>query len=90
MSEMALLTAWLLTGNSLIQERIALYMTRWRSMQPITTGHTLRALGIEPGPCYSVLLSRLRTARLDGEVTSDAQEQALLQALIEEECHGKS
>lgn len=86
-SETALLTAWLLSDSAVIRERIARYMTEWRHIQPVTTGHTLRDLGVPPGPCYSVILKKLRKARLDGEISSDAEEQALLQTLIDEECH---
>ncbi|MAS36122.1 MAG: hypothetical protein CL610_19100 [Anaerolineaceae bacterium] len=86
MTEMALLTAWQLTDNSLIQARITQYMEAWRHIQPRTTGHDLRNLGLKPGPCYGIILQKLRTARLDGVIQTDEQENRLLNQLIEE-CH---
>jgi len=89
-NNMALLTAWLLTDNALIRERITRYMTEWRFVQLFTTGHDLRALEVPPGPCYSVILKKLRAARLDGEVTTADDEKRLLQRLIDEVCHDDS
>jgi tRNA nucleotidyltransferase (CCA-adding enzyme) len=57
----------------------------WRGVRQVTTGDDLRALGIPPGPAYSRVLHRLRNAWLDGEVKSYAEEQALVQKLIESE-----
>jgi tRNA nucleotidyltransferase (CCA-adding enzyme) len=57
----------------------------WRGVKPVTTGDDLRALGISPGPIYARILQRLRTAWLDDEVQSYAEERALLQRLIESE-----
>lgn len=87
LSEMALLTVWLLTDNALIRERITLYASRWQHIQPTVTGNTLRDMGIPPGPCYSVILSKVRIARLDGEIATAADELALLRKLIDDECN---
>ncbi len=91
-TDMALLTAWLLTDNPLISDRIRRYATEWRGIQPVTNGHTLRAMGVPPGPCYSLVLKRLRDARLDGETPTDADEQRLLRQLLNEEaeCHDRA
>ena len=40
--------------------------------------------GIKSGPCYAAILSRLRDARLDGDITTDADENRLLQTLVDE------
>jgi tRNA nucleotidyltransferase (CCA-adding enzyme) len=48
-----------------------------------TNGHSLRALGLEPGPQYRRILERLRAAWLDGEVSSAEQEDALLRILLD-------
>jgi tRNA nucleotidyltransferase (CCA-adding enzyme) len=85
-TEMALLTAWILSHNALTRERIQQYMTTWQFVQPTTTGHDLLAMGIEPGPCYRMILDKLRVARLDGTMSTDAQEKAALPALIAENC----
>ena len=90
LSEMALLTAWLLTDNALIRERITLYAEKWQHIQPTVTGDTLRQMGIEPGPCYGVILKKLRSAWLDSEIANTSDEQAMLHKLIGEECHDYS
>ncbi|MFZ5904176.1 MAG: CCA tRNA nucleotidyltransferase [Chloroflexota bacterium] len=59
------------------------YLARWRHIQPKTTGETLKARGVRPGPSYKRILTRLRAAWLDGEVKSAAQESALLEVLLQ-------
>jgi tRNA nucleotidyltransferase (CCA-adding enzyme) len=85
--EGALLAAWLIVEDVQIRERIERYAREWRQVKPITDGHTLRAAGLQPGPRFRTILDRLRAARLDGEITTDAEEQSLLQTLIEQEDH---
>ncbi|HEX2620953.1 MAG TPA: CBS domain-containing protein, partial [Phototrophicaceae bacterium] len=80
--DIALWAVWLVSKNKLMQEYIYRYLTTWQHIRPVTTGHTLKALGLLPGPRYRLILERLRTARLDGEVETDEQETALLQTLI--------
>ena len=80
----ALYVGWLLLRDSPIaQERLRLTIQRWRSIQPCTSGHDLRALGLSPGPSYKRILERLRGAWLDGDVQSCAAERALLRHLLE-------
>lgn len=65
-----------------VKERFDEYISKWRYVKPHTTGDHLKALGIEPGPRYAVILRRLRNAWLDGEVGTEADEKKLLNALI--------
>ncbi len=81
-TELALLSVWLVNDNRQIRERIQRYWTTWRHIHAVTTGYTLREIGLKPGPCYSLILSRLRDARLDGEVQDEASERVLLDRLI--------
>jgi tRNA nucleotidyltransferase (CCA-adding enzyme) len=82
--EAALLACWLLSEDKAVKTYIRRHWLEWRHIQPITNGHTLRARGLTPGPCYALILARLRQARLDDEVTSDADEVRLLESLIAE------
>jgi tRNA nucleotidyltransferase (CCA-adding enzyme) len=82
--DIALLAVWIAYGNLFVQNRIQQYATEWRHIRPKTDGHRLRAMGLPPGPCYRRLLSRLRMARLDGEVTDEAGELQLLDRLLGE------
>lgn len=63
-------------------ESVDQYLSRWRHVRPKTTGRDLLARGLPPGPVYQAILRRLREAWLDGEVTSDEEENALLEKLI--------
>ncbi len=81
--DLALFAAWLILEDGIARERIWQYANQWRDVRPATNGHTLRARGVEPGPCYAVILSRLRQARLDGEIIDDEAETRLLDSLLE-------
>lgn len=64
------------------REMLESYLSKWKHVQPITTGHDLKARGIPPGPKYKIMLRKLRTAWLDGEVTSAGEEIARLERLL--------
>jgi hypothetical protein len=63
------------------------YLTEWRNLKPYTTGYTLQQRGLEPGPRYAEILRQLRTAWLDGEVTTEEEEMKLLEKLLEGASH---
>jgi tRNA nucleotidyltransferase (CCA-adding enzyme) len=48
----------------------------------VADGHTLKALGLPPGPVYRQVLARLRAAWLDGQVESPQEEELLLKKII--------
>ena len=54
----------------------------FRSAQ--TTGDDLKSRGLQPGPRYKEILSALRTAWLDGVLTSKTEEEEMLKKLISE------
>ncbi|GAB4494913.1 MAG: CBS domain-containing protein [Anaerolineales bacterium] len=58
------------------------YALHWQHIHPKTTGETLKALGLPPGPPYQQLLWQLRAAWLDGELASENDEQAMLKTLL--------
>ena len=58
------------------------YQREWRSVRSALTGEDLREMGIKPGPQYAVLLDQLLAARLDGDVTDEGDERALLHYLL--------
>src|SRR5690606_9599218 len=91
MTDLALFAAWLTIDDQAARDRIVEYASAWRHVRSTTTGHSLRELGLEPGPCYRRLLERLRAARLDAEVRSDQEEEQLLKTLIDQGfCDGDS
>ncbi len=74
----ALLAAWLMLDDA----RIVQYVSVWRQVRPLTSGHDLNARGLKPGPAYKRILDRLRAAWLDGEIHDAADEHALLDRLL--------
>lgn len=59
-----------------IGERLGAYASNLRAVAPLLDGHALRQLGVAPGPRLGALLAGLRAARLDGLVTTRADEEA--------------
>ncbi|MDD5467406.1 MAG: CBS domain-containing protein [Anaerolineales bacterium] len=67
-----------------VRERLRSYAVEWRRITPFIDGNRLRAMGVPPGPIYKEILQKLRAARLNGEITQESQELALLERLLEE------
>jgi len=61
------------------------YALHWRHIHTQINGDTLRDLGLPPGPRFQSILNHLRAAWLDGEISTPAQEDALLKELISAE-----
>jgi len=64
---------------SILLER---YTTEYRQVKPNTSGRALIAAGLAPSADFSIILKKLRDGRLDGEIKSDAEEEAYFQGLI--------
>lgn len=60
------------------------YRAQWREVRPILTGDDLKAMGIPPGPCYRTILKQLRAQKLDGVLTSRADEEQWVQRWLAE------
>ena len=71
---LAVYAAWLATSEPALRN----YLTHWRNVKPITTGDDLKKRGLEPGPKFKEILTRLRAARLDGEAATEEEEKKLL------------
>ena len=69
-------------GSPALRRNAALYLSQWRYVRPATTGDTLRALGLPPGPRYKQILDRLKQAWLDEELDTDEDEAQLLDSLL--------
>jgi tRNA nucleotidyltransferase (CCA-adding enzyme) len=70
----------LLEARATVRRRLWQYLERWRYQRPALRGRDLQALGVDPGPLMGQLLTRLRAARLDGEVRTREDEVALVRA----------
>ena len=76
---LAVHAVWLVTSHTALKE----YLTTWRHIKPYTTGYTLQQRGLPPSPKFREILTRLRAAWLDGDVSSEGEEKILLESLVE-------
>lgn len=65
-------------------DQVRSYLSQWRRVHPELGGEDLVEIGCPPGPHVGRLLRRLRQARLDGELDSEAGERRLAGAWIAE------
>jgi len=83
-SNLAIYAVYLDSGRATLKGILSRYLSSWQHIKTSTSGKDLQESGLAPGPHYTKILSRLRNAWLDGEVSSAKEEQALLQELLEE------
>jgi tRNA nucleotidyltransferase (CCA-adding enzyme) len=77
-SDEACLLLRVVTDSWLVHRRLDLYERRLRHVRPILNGDDLRRMGIPPARVYHQILGRLRDAHLDGEITTRAEEEAIV------------
>jgi tRNA nucleotidyltransferase (CCA-adding enzyme) len=68
--------------DPLIRERVQAFQERWRAVAPELSGNDLKRMGVPPGPAYRRILGRLRDARLNGEISTRAEEEEMVRQLI--------
>ncbi len=81
---LALFTIYLATEDATQQNLISRYVTQWANITPKTRGDDLKALGVPTGPVYRFILETLQTAWLDGVITTEDEEEILLNELIKD------
>jgi tRNA nucleotidyltransferase (CCA-adding enzyme) len=64
------------------EDSLLSYISIWRHVKAHTTGDDLKSRGLMPGPQFREILSQLRTAWLDGDISSKIEEEVLLKKLI--------
>ncbi len=72
----------LATDSVEVRERVERFRTELRHIAPELTGRDLKRMGLTPGPAFRKILTDLRDARLDGEISSRAEEEALVRSLM--------
>jgi tRNA nucleotidyltransferase (CCA-adding enzyme) len=78
----ALALAYIACGDRpAVVTHLANYHREWRHVHAELTGHDLAAIGLPRGPLYGRILDALRAARLDGTITTRAEEETLAQTL---------
>jgi tRNA nucleotidyltransferase (CCA-adding enzyme) len=78
----AIFVLWVATNSEPVQERLELHHRTLRFVEPEIDGRYLKALGLKPSPLFGQILSDLRDARLDGEVSSLEEEESLVKELL--------
>jgi tRNA nucleotidyltransferase (CCA-adding enzyme) len=63
--------------DEVVRRNLDRYEHEWQYVHPVLTGDDLRKLGLPPGRVYRAVLDRIRTARLDGEIATRVEEEAL-------------
>lgn len=81
---LAILAARLVSPDKVFAEKLEQYAVKLRHVQPGVSGADLTRMGLKPSPRYRTILGELRTAWLDGTISSKDEEAALLQKLLEE------
>ena len=74
-----------LTDDPMVSKLLGRYLSEWSNVKPELNGDDLRLLGIPPGSLYREILSRLRDARLDGTITTRAEEETTARSLAAEQ-----
>ena len=80
----AIFVLWIATDSESVRERLELHHRTLRFVEPEIDGEYLKAMGLKPSPLFGQILSALRDARLDGEVSSLEEEKALVDELLDE------
>ena len=65
-------------GGSLLKRQLVAYMKN-SAMKTVLTGWDLQAMGLQPGPLYTTILGKILDERIDGMITTEADERAFLQ-----------
>ena len=64
------------------RRNLTLFLEKLRHIKPVLGGKDLIELGVPQGPDIGEMLARLRSARLDGAVTSRSEEVALMKSWL--------
>lgn len=62
--------------------KVTTYATEWRYVTPLLSGKDFTNWGLSPGPLFGKLLRGLRTARLDGLLTTLEDEREYVQRVV--------
>lgn len=67
-----------------IRKNLSKFLTKYRDQNPDISGRDLKAMGVEPGPLYGLILRRVRAACLDGEAACREDQLALARRLAQD------
>jgi len=78
-SPTSVLACAIVADSALFQERMDLYLTRWRHVRTALDGSALQKLGVPSGPRLGRMLKALYRAKLDGKIGTREDETELVQ-----------
>jgi tRNA nucleotidyltransferase (CCA-adding enzyme) len=81
-SAQAIMAFCIALDSAVGRENVQLYLNQLRWVRSHIKGGFLKEQGIPAGPIYSRILDRLLHARLDGEVRTASEEEAMAKKLI--------
>jgi len=81
-NDRVLLIGWAAAPSAAARAHIEHYARTLRNIQPHLDGRALIEMGLKPGPQFGAILNQLRAARLDGQVSDEAGERALLDRIL--------
>jgi tRNA nucleotidyltransferase (CCA-adding enzyme) len=84
----ALVSGSLLLDGATAREHASAYLSRFRHVRPLLNGETLGEMGFPAGPAIGRMLDRLRDARLDGLISTRAEELELAQHVLRRQSSG--
>ena len=84
--EVSLLATWItLSDHPHARRSIDDYANLWRHKRPGIKGDDLKRMGVPPGPRFKYLLETLRSAWIDGEISSREEEAEFLKTMLAQE-----
>ena len=78
-SPTSILACAIAADSALVQERLHLYLNRWRHVRTSLDGNALHKMGVPSGPRLGGMLKALHEAKLDGRIGSKEDETELVQ-----------
>ena len=81
-SNLAIYAVYLEVKEPKYKGTLSRYLSSWQHVESNITGLDLKKAGLDPGPRYAEILSRVRNAWLDGEIATKKDEKALLKNLL--------
>jgi len=78
-SPTSILACAIAADSALVQQRLDLYLTRWRHVRTALDGSALQKLGVPSGPRLGWMLKALHGAKLDGKIETKEDETELVQ-----------
>ena len=88
LSDETLLILMAKSKGETVKRQVSAFLMSYQHVKPILTGTDLKAMGLKPGPQFTKLLDRLLTARLNGDVETEAEERQFLHQLVQDPKRG--